>query len=1055
MRFLSVAERELRAATRRPGVYRLRWWAALTWLGLLLWVSWATADFRPGRGLHLFAPLALIAFFAALLMGATSTADSLSRERREGTLGLLFLTNLNAAEIMAGKLLASLLGALYPLLAILPVMTLPVLLGGVSGGQIGRTLLALLASVGFAVVAGLVGSACCARALSAVAVATTLAMCGGIGTLGVAEILQQFAATKALGQHLQLLSPLTTLVEALERTPSAKFWPSLTWVAGQSVVALLGLTWWVTWSWRDRPARRWRWRMISALTGETSPRRRAARRARRQRFLAINPLFWLASRSWLGSGSFMVVTVAVVTVAWFVAVPLLSAVAPVGAMPPLVALLITSVVGTAALHASALGWAAWNAAQRLGEDRQNGSLELILSTPLSERTLARGLWLAFARQMAFPVLTMVLAHGWLLWLGGLVELTESPTRYPADLTPGGFAWHLLFNQPIAGDLPQWQLVLLMRFNVLTLVLLLVAWVTLGWVGRWFSVRLKHPAFAPLAALALVCGSPVLLFALLCYGLDQWGVLSLPEPSRLPLLMATAFGLGLVHCLAVARWAAVRLREDLRPLATGTFARRPRWWLPRGRTVLQWAGTGVVLALCGAVGVLGWYQYQNWRSRRDWTRYQAELRQRGVPLDLAAVWPGPVPDGDNVAQSEAFQAWARRNAETTFRGSVLEVLQAVAQVDLRPVPTPFQWTRWLQQQSLDLAAQCDALAGNPAKPPRFLTAADIAATLAAEAPQLAALAEAVATRPHFRVTTNAGPAAVFSDPPREVAALLHAHLLFTLRAESRLLAGDPDGAAADELTSLRLVQLARQAPDADSSTRAQVLLARSLQPLWEGLVAHRWNEAQLAAFQATLSQMNCLADHTNALRRVVLAKIEQWQPLPDLDPAPRPPGSGEAWQPRGWWFDNCLQLHRASELTIANIDVARGRMNQNQIANDLAGLTLETPLNILFQQVWWASGPARVGYAQTMLHQTITACALERYRLAHGRYPDTLAALVPEFLPRVLADCFYGRPFAYEREAGDRFRLIGFGPNGIKDRGQPGTDDWIWAFPPVSTNAPPQ
>jgi hypothetical protein len=42
--------------------------------------------------------------------------------------------------------------------------------------------------------------------------------------------------------------------------------------------------------------------------------------------------------------------------------------------------------------------------QRLAEDKQTGALELILSTPTTERTISRGLWMAYGRRMLFPVI---------------------------------------------------------------------------------------------------------------------------------------------------------------------------------------------------------------------------------------------------------------------------------------------------------------------------------------------------------------------------------------------------------------------------------------------------------------------------------------------------------------------------------------------------------------------------------------------------------------------------------------------------------------------------
>ena len=45
MRFLSVAERELRAAARQKGTYRLRWITAVAFFGLLVWMTWVFDGF--------------------------------------------------------------------------------------------------------------------------------------------------------------------------------------------------------------------------------------------------------------------------------------------------------------------------------------------------------------------------------------------------------------------------------------------------------------------------------------------------------------------------------------------------------------------------------------------------------------------------------------------------------------------------------------------------------------------------------------------------------------------------------------------------------------------------------------------------------------------------------------------------------------------------------------------------------------------------------------------------------------------------------------------------
>ena len=73
-----------------------------------------------------------LAFLGCLFSGVFLTADSLSGEKREGTLGLLFLTDLKGYDVVFGKLIATSLNGFYALLAIFPVLALPLVMGGVT-----------------------------------------------------------------------------------------------------------------------------------------------------------------------------------------------------------------------------------------------------------------------------------------------------------------------------------------------------------------------------------------------------------------------------------------------------------------------------------------------------------------------------------------------------------------------------------------------------------------------------------------------------------------------------------------------------------------------------------------------------------------------------------------------------------------------------------------------------------------------------------------------------------------------------------------------------------
>jgi hypothetical protein len=74
--------------------------------------------------------------------------------------------------------------------------------------------------------------------------------------------------------------------------------------------------------------------------------------------------------------------------------------------------------------------------------------------------------------------------------------------------------------------------------------------------------------------------------------------------------------------------------------------------------------------------------------------------------------------------------------------------------------------------------------------------------------------------------------------------------------------------------------------------------------------------------------------------------------------------------------------------------------------------------------------------ETLRRLTVTAIALERYRLRHDRPPADLAALVPELLRTVPLDPMSGRPLGYRFTAGASFALYSVGEDGRDDGGDP-------------------
>src|SRR2546421_4402888 len=95
MTFLPIVERELRVASRRRATYWNRALAALVAILVCGWLFMVSAH-EPikAMGQLLFSIVSGIFLVTSLLAGIRHTADTLSEEKREGTLGLLFLTDL-------------------------------------------------------------------------------------------------------------------------------------------------------------------------------------------------------------------------------------------------------------------------------------------------------------------------------------------------------------------------------------------------------------------------------------------------------------------------------------------------------------------------------------------------------------------------------------------------------------------------------------------------------------------------------------------------------------------------------------------------------------------------------------------------------------------------------------------------------------------------------------------------------------------------------------------------------------------------------------------------
>lgn len=542
MKLLPIVERELRAGARRWGTYWLR-----TWVGLAVGiVGAAIVVSNPDEAPHnlafiLFHTIGFGGLIYCLLIGSRTTADCLSEEKREGTLGLLFLTDLKGYDVVLGKLVANSLNAFYGLLTVIPLACVALLMGGIKPEQILWVALVLVNTLFLSVAAGVLASACCRSSWRATGLAggIMILLTLGLPALEVAPRMFGHGAGGAPDYTCFLASPLFSYVAPHDLLD----WRHDLSLYFQSLAVIHGLAWFMVIlaciiaprSWQDRPAgvARLRWQERFRQWGHGDPEQR---RAFRTRLLNDNAFFWLAARDRLRPAMVWGVLGAVFCF-WVWGWSYLHEEWLSPAVFLLFALGINSVLKN---------WFAVEATRRMSEERQAGSLELLLVTPLEIGDIVRGQWLALRRQFFWPVLVVLGCELVML------QFTLRQSFDPADRT----VWISLWLAGMA-----------------CLVLDLVA---LFWVGLWMGLAAKHPKRAYSDTVGRILAVPWVIFLAFMFVTFFLSVRGQMEASPMGLL-GFWFVVSVMVDVAYAWWASSRIYTQMREAATLRYQRRTSWW----------------------------------------------------------------------------------------------------------------------------------------------------------------------------------------------------------------------------------------------------------------------------------------------------------------------------------------------------------------------------------------------------------------------------------------------------------------------------------------------
>jgi ABC-type transport system involved in multi-copper enzyme maturation permease subunit len=541
MIFLPIVERELRVAARKRSTIWFRVLAAL--ISLVIGTGFVTMSLVFGAspakfGTGLFETLTWLAMAAVLAAGLFFTADSLSEEKRQGTLGFLFLTDLRGYDVVGGKLLATSLRGSYALLALFPVLAVTLLLGGVTGLQFLKGSLALVNALFCSLTCGLLVSAVSRdsqRAMGGTFFLLLLVCAGG----PVADSILAVSRGGGFKPVLSMVSPVYVFWAA-DAWGNTSYWLGLglSHLFGWGCFALACIL--VPIGWQDKQGqapgtgsvRSYSWKYGHGNDRES----------RRRKLIGTNPVLWLASREHWQS-------IAV----WVLASLVLSTFIAVASSLPSMVLFVWGSLSWLVILLLYL-WTASQASRFFVEARRSGLMELLLVSPLSSGDIVAGQWRALLRTFGLPV-------GLLL----AVQVAGGSLSHQASMkTMGGVATAGAFNGSFSLSL------FTAAVGALTTGANLLA---LMWVGMWMGLTSKSASIATLKTLLFVevlpwfgisFASAALSGILMYRRIQSAGVPSNNLIFIFPLLMV-----GLSAALTLAKdavllvWARERLRSTFR------------------------------------------------------------------------------------------------------------------------------------------------------------------------------------------------------------------------------------------------------------------------------------------------------------------------------------------------------------------------------------------------------------------------------------------------------------------------------------------------------------
>ncbi|HXI70071.1 MAG TPA: hypothetical protein VNN22_06905 [Verrucomicrobiae bacterium] len=502
-------------------------------------------------------------------------------------------------------------------------------------------------------------------------------------------------------------------------------------------------------------------------------------------------------------------------------------------------------------------------------------------------------------------------------------------------------------------------------------------------------------------------------------------------------------------------------------------------------LLRWGLTGLaVIATLVAILVTE----ENWRGKHAWETFKREATARGERLDIASVIPPAVPDDQNFfcapIVADAVN-WNRKQNTGMLEPRDTNVVnrmnfdiyrgdsglwpndggnwQKGKLTDLK------QWQHYFRDFAATSQGKTNGfqIASQPQTP-----AKDVLLALSIFDPATEELREA-SRRPYARLPLDYDNG--FDDAWKLLPYLASTKVCaqyLQLRIQAELDDGQSEKALNDLKLLLAVNNSIRDQPFLISHLVCIAMMAITLQPVYEGLAQQRWSDAQLADLEQMLARQDFLADFQFAMRGekiMAIQSIEKQRITREMKSVDDSAGTNKIvttslrWAPSAFFYGTELafaQMHQQFIVPLVDLTnrvaaPAALREAQDAVKSQMKHYSYyKVQALMVFPAI--ATAVKKFAMIQSQVDLARTACALERFRLARGNYPDTLDVLAPQFIEKLPHDLINGQPLHYHRTDDGRFVLYSVGWDEKDDGGKivfskggrvdTEKGDWVWQYP---------